>query len=56
MHAAGLSPHLSQLSLVFDSFRFVTQLARTSRRESYSGFIPPLEKARSCPPEQRKQG
>ncbi len=56
MHPASLFPHLSQLELVFDSLRFVTQLARTSRRESYSGLIPPLEKARSCPPEQRKQG
>jgi hypothetical protein len=38
-----LPPHLSQLCQIVYPFYVVLELARTSRRETYSGLISPLK-------------
>lgn len=43
MDAARLSPHLRQLSRVFNALLMIAQLARTSRGETYSGLVSPLK-------------
>ena len=40
-----LTAHLSQFRVVFDLFGFKTGFARTSRSQTYSGFVAPLKES-----------
>ncbi len=55
MNAFCLPFHLGQLKRVFNLFWLFTKLARTSRRETRSSMIPPLEEAFRGSKEQREK-
>jgi hypothetical protein len=55
LHPARLLPHLGQFSWIFYLLYLIAQLARTSRRQTYSSLIAPLKETRRCTGEQRKE-
>ena len=55
LHLSGLLAHLGQFFRVFNLLDLFAQLARTSRRQSHSGLIAPLKKARRRPGKKREK-